>query len=131
VIVTEQLQDDGSLTAPPIAGHADSFSQRGVASEQTFVLFLSAMERDASWQGRADYDGQRNASRSCCDCRRDYTHEEMRREMGWEPLLGGWRCGACGRLRRQEVRAAAMRLIETTEPRWILGPRLAAPQRPG
>lgn len=78
------------------------------------------------WQGRAaDYDGQRNAGRSCCACRRTYSHEEMRLDVGWEPLRRGWRCGACGRLRRRGVRLVALRMIETTEPRWSLA--LASP----
>ena len=74
-----------------------------------------------SWQGRAvDYDGQRNRSRSCCVCRHDYTHEELRLDLGWEPLRRGWRCGACGRRWRRRVRSLAVELIGKAEPRWSL-----------
>jgi hypothetical protein len=73
-----------------------------------------------AWQGRADHNEQMHRSRSCCSCGRDYTHEQMRLDFGWEPLSSGWRCGSCGRRRRREVRGLARSLIERTEPRWGL-----------
>jgi hypothetical protein len=47
----------------------------------------------------------------CVRCRRQYSAEEVRREIAWTPLRSGWRCPNCSRAHAQRINALADALV--------------------
>jgi hypothetical protein len=49
--------------------------------------------------------------RTCVVCAKNFSGEEIRREIGWTPLRSGWRCPDCSRAHARRVAALADALI--------------------
>jgi hypothetical protein len=71
-------------------------------------------------QSSLDHNAALHAPRSCHACGAAYSADEVQTDPGWEPTRNGWRCGACSRARRGEVRERALELIASTDPSWTL-----------
>jgi hypothetical protein len=56
----------------------------------------------------------------CAICEAGLDRGQVRSAAGWELTRDGWRCGACGVLRRELVSEAAGKLIANADPPWKL-----------